>query len=430
MTSVSKSLNRQWSAIGLLTIVGVLNIVDRFLPAVLAQPIKEDLALSDTALGLINGFGFLLIYALVGIPIARLSDRGRYGLVIGVCVGAWSAMTALGGLAQAGWQLALTRMGVAAGEAGSTPAAHAYISRNFPPDRRAAPLALLTLSVPIASVIGLMAGGLIGDILGWRQTFFLMGSVGLILCPLVILTLGRRDVPAEPVQPQGQLQSGSTSLFAKTSFNLILAGSAFIAVGGYALTSFAPAFLMRQHGLTLTEVGVFYGPVAGGLAAVGLCLTGWLADRMSNRDPRWLLRVVALMILALLPFSSLAFFLEGMWPTIIFVALANVVSTAYMAPVVSALQRLAAPNLRATASALMLFFSAVAGGVGPLAAGAISDGLTPTLGAGALAYALLLVPVAHAIAALLYWASTATFRGDMDPTEGRHPLDTGLGVAR
>src|SRR5262249_37944948 len=152
---------RRWAAVVLLTLVAILNYVDRFLPSVLAEPIKHDLALSDTAIGLINGFGFLVIYAVLGIPIARLADRGRQGVVIAACLGVWSAMTMLGGVALSGWQLALTRMGVAVGEAGSTPAAHAFIARSFPPARRAAPLAVLTLSAPLATMLALIAGGLV-----------------------------------------------------------------------------------------------------------------------------------------------------------------------------------------------------------------------------------------------------------------------------
>ena len=131
---------RAWAAVILLALVGTLNYADRFLPAVLAEPIKEDLALSDTAIGVINGFGFLVVYAVLGIAIARIADRGAFGLVISSCLALWGAMTMLGGAVQSGFQLALTRVGVAVGEAGSTPAAHAYVARNFPPERRAAPL--------------------------------------------------------------------------------------------------------------------------------------------------------------------------------------------------------------------------------------------------------------------------------------------------
>ncbi|PRC47926.1 MFS transporter, partial [Mycobacterium sp. ITM-2017-0098] len=91
---------RAWTGVSVLAVVGTLNYADRFLPAVLAEPIREELALSDTAIGVINGFGFLAVYALIGIPIARISDRGAYGLVISGCLALWGVMTMLGGAVQ------------------------------------------------------------------------------------------------------------------------------------------------------------------------------------------------------------------------------------------------------------------------------------------------------------------------------------------
>lgn len=415
---ISASPIRTWGAVALLTAVAVLNIVDRFLPAVLAQPIKTDLMLSDTALGLINGFGFLIVYAVVGIPIARLSDRGRYGVMISGCVALWSAMTLLGGFAQAGWQLAATRMGVAVGEAGSTPAAHAFISRSFAPDRRGAPLALLTLSVPIAGIIGLAGGGLLGEAIGWRMTFVVMGIAGFVLAPLVYLLLGRRASPAAPeaAAPVGKAPTSLRSvgdLLRKPAYVLILAGCACIGIGGYSLSTFAPAYLMRVHGFSLGQVGVDYGVTAGLMGIASLLLTGWLADRLSSRDPRWLLRVVVIMILGLLPFSIAAFLVPDRWTAVIFIGLSNTIATAYMVPVVAAIQRLTPPDLRATASAVMLFCTSLIGGAGPLLTGLVSDALTPGLGAAALGHALLIVPLMHMLAAGFYFAASRRFQADM-----------------
>ena len=170
-----------------------MNYVDRFLPAVLTEPIKADLSLSDTAIGVINGFGFLVVYAVIGIPIARLSDRGAFGAVISACLALWGTMTMLGGAVQSGFQLALTRVGVAVGEAGSTPAAHAYVARNFEPERRAAPLAVITMAIPLASAASLIGGGLLAQSLGWRTAFVVVGALSVLFVPAVLLVLGRRQ---------------------------------------------------------------------------------------------------------------------------------------------------------------------------------------------------------------------------------------------
>ncbi len=412
---------RAWGAVALLTLVGTVNLADRFLPSVLAEPIKHELLLSDTALGLINGFGFLLVYAVLGIPIARLSDRGAYGRVISACLALWSVMTMLGGLAQTGLLLGLTRMGVALGEAGSAPAAHAYISRNFRPERRAAPLSVLTLSVPFASTVGLMGAGLLGQALGWRATFIAMGAVSLLLAPLVLVVLGGRPPAASDMKAPSASRGATLSLLKKRSFLTILAGSAFVAIAGYTLTAFVPAFLMRSHGLAVGQVGVQYGIVSGIEGIAGLLITGYAADRLSARDPRWLLWVLAAMIGLLIPFGVIGLLSPNRWVAIGGVGLANMVGTAYMVPVVVAIQRLAPVDLRATASAILLFFSALFGGLGPFLVGVISDALQAELGPAALGRALLLAPVAQVLAALLYLAAASSFRRDMVPDDGRQP---------
>ncbi len=150
--------------------------------------------MSDTAIGVINGFGFLVVYAVLGIAIARFADRGAFGLVISTCLTLWGAMTMLGGAVHSGFQLALTRVGVAVGEAGSTPAAHAYVARNFAPERRAAPLAVITLAIPLASAASLIGGGLLAQSLGWRTAFVVMGAISVLFAPLVLVVLGRRQV--------------------------------------------------------------------------------------------------------------------------------------------------------------------------------------------------------------------------------------------
>jgi MFS family permease len=196
---------RAWAAVIVLAVVGTLNYVDRFLPAVLAEPIKNELALSDTAIGVINGFGFLLVYAVVGIVIARISDRGAFGLVVTGSLTLWGAMTMIGGAVTSGFQLALTRIGVAVGEAGSTPAAHAYVANNFAPERRAAPLAVITLSIPLASAASLLGGGLLAESLGWRTAFVIMGAFSVAFAPVVLCVVGARQrIAATPTAPAAE----------------------------------------------------------------------------------------------------------------------------------------------------------------------------------------------------------------------------------
>lgn len=405
---------RAWAAVAVLALVGTLNYVDRFLPGVLAEPIKNDLALSDTAIGVINGFGFLIVYAVVGIVIARFADRGMFGAVIAGCLTLWGSMTMLGGAVQSGLQLALTRVGVAVGEAGSTPAAHAYVARNFIPEKRSAPLAVITMSIPVASAASLLGGGLLAQSMGWRVAFVVMGGISVLLAPLVLWVVGiRQKLPA--VTPRDQAATPNWwDLLRKPSFLAMVGGTALVSAAGYSLTTFAPAFLMRTRGMSIGEVGVEYGLATGLLGVLGLIVVGRIADRLANRDPRWLLWIVVILIATLLPASVLAFVVADRTACVWLLALAYVIGTAYLAPSIAAIQRLVLPEQRATASAIFLFFNATLGAVGPFLTGVISDALTADLGPQALGRALLiLVPSMQLVAVGCYALAAQRYRRDI-----------------
>ncbi|AKS34021.1 spinster family MFS transporter [Mycolicibacterium goodii] len=404
---------RAWAAVAVLALIGTLNYVDRFLPAVLAEPIKHDLELSDTAIGVINGFGFLIVYAVMGIAVARVADRGAFGAVVAGCLTMWGTMTMLGGAVQSGFQLALTRVGVAVGEAGSTPAAHAYVARNFVPQRRSAPLAVITIAIPLASTASLLGGGLLAQSLGWRTAFVIMGAVSVALAPLVLLVVGvRQPLPALPAVHSGA--AAWWSLLGKPSFLVVVAGTAFLSAAGYSLTTFAPAFLMRTRGMSLGEVGVEYGVATGVIGVLGLLIVGRLADRLAERDARWLLWIVVALTLVLVPASVLAFVVANQTLCVLFLALSYAIGTSYLAPSIAAIQRLVLPEQRATASAVFLFFNAVFGSVGPFVVGMLSDSLTDDLGSQALGRALLLLVAAmQLLGALCYWAASWRYRRDV-----------------
>ncbi|WP_396917672.1 spinster family MFS transporter [Mycolicibacterium sp.] len=406
------SPRRAWAAVAVLALVGTLNYVDRFLPAVLAEPIKHDLELSDTAIGVINGFGFLIVYAVLGIVIARVADRGAFGAVISGCLTLWGAMTMLGGAVQSGFQLALTRVGVAVGEAGSTPAAHAYVARNFLPERRAAPLAVITFAIPLASTASLIGGGLLAENLGWRTAFVIIGGVSVAVAPLVWLVVGaRQTLPAVDVRTT---TVNWWDLLRKPSFLAMVGGTALISAAGYSLTTFSPAFLMRTRGMSLREVGFEYGLATGLFGVLGLLIVGRLADHLAERDARWLLWIVVALTAVLLPASVLAFVVADRLPAVGFLAMSYVIGTAYLAPSIAAIQRLVLPEQRATASAIFLFFNAIFGSVGPFVTGLISDTLTPDLGSQALGRALLmLVPTLQLLAMGCYLAAARWYRRDI-----------------
>ncbi|WP_179469738.1 spinster family MFS transporter [Mycolicibacterium vinylchloridicum] len=393
---------RAWSAVLLLTGVGVLNYADRFLPAILAEPIKAELHLSDTAIGVINGFGFLIVYAVVGIPIARISDKGAFGLVIAGCLTLWGAMTMLGGVVQSGYQLAATRVGVAIGEAGSNPAAHAYVARNFAPERRAAPLAVTTLAIPISSAAGLLAGGMLAEYLGWRAAFAILGGLSVAAAPLLLAVLGPRQAMPPTPAPARAVVIKWWELLRIPNYVAIVAGVACISIAGYSLSTFAPAYLMRVRDMSLSEVGVQYGIASGAIGVLGLLVVGRLADILSNKDRRWLLWLVIAIIAVALPFSILAFIVTQAGLAVFFIAMSYIVGAAYMAPSVAAIQLLVPTELRATASAIFLSAAAIIGASGPFVTGLISDTLRDDIGVASLGRALIIVPVAQVLAGICF----------------------------
>jgi hypothetical protein len=203
-----------------------------------------------------------------------------------------------------------------------------------------------------------------------------VGLTGMALAPITYLMLRRGRPTAVDASSDSARWRDFALLLRKRSALCTVLGAAMIATASYSLNAFGAAFFMRVHKLPVGEVGMWLGWSAGILGMVVLMASGALADRLSQRDPRWLLRVVAVLQIA----------------AIVCFALASACMNSYVAPTVAALYRLVLPEMRARTSAVLLFATAVVGGAGPFLVGLLSDGLLPTLGEDSLRYALMLVP--------------------------------------
>jgi len=116
------TVTRDWTprsvyALGLLTLIYAFNYLDRSILSLVLPQIKAEMHLSDTTLGLVSGFAFVLFYSLLGVPIARLADRSSRRNILGAGLIFWSLMTSLTGFVVNVWQLAATRFLMGAGEA-------------------------------------------------------------------------------------------------------------------------------------------------------------------------------------------------------------------------------------------------------------------------------------------------------------------------
>ncbi len=163
--------------------------VDRNIVGILMQPIKMELGLSDTQLGFLSGFAFALFYATLGIPIALWADRGNRRNIIAYAITIWSGMTTVCGLAGNFAQLALARVGVGIGEAGSSPPSHAIIADLYKPDERSSAMAVYSLGAYFGVMIGFLVGAYVSVHWGWRSAFFVVGLPGLLISALVRFTL-------------------------------------------------------------------------------------------------------------------------------------------------------------------------------------------------------------------------------------------------
>ena len=285
----------------ILLIVYIFNFLDRQIVNILAEPIKADLGLSDTQLGLLAGPAFAVFYALLGIPIARYADKDGTNRVrlIALALTIWSAMTAVCGLAQNFVQLLLARIGVGVGEAGCTPAAHSLISDSVAPEKRSSAIAFYGLGVPIGSLLGLILGGIVNDLYGWRIALMLVGAPGMLLA-LVVLFVMREPRHHRPVETtataapaQLPARQAMREIFSSRAFLYILIAASVTAFLGYGKALWTISFFIRSHGLSTTEAGLSMAVVLGLAGVFGTWLGGKCADLFGKRDKRHILTLPA-----------------------------------------------------------------------------------------------------------------------------------------
>jgi predicted MFS family arabinose efflux permease len=403
---------RAHGMLALLTLVYALNFVDRQILAILLDPIRADLGASDAEMGLLTGTAFALFYTLAGVPIARLADRGSRRTILAAGLALWSALTALSGLARSFAELAALRAGVGIGEASCVPASHALIADAYPPRRRATALAIFSSGIYLGSFAAYGAGGWLEARIGWRNTLIAVGLPGLALAVAVrALGLERRDARDAPArEPGGDVLR---RVIASRAFVHVALGSGVKSIAGYALLTFAPAFLERVHGMPRSEAGASLGAIIGLGGAAGTFLGGWCADRLAHRDERWRMWLAALATLAALPFVYVFLFAADATVALAAYFPASILAAVYLAPAFALPQALARSGERATAAAVLLLAINLIGlGIGPPLAGWISDALAPPLGADSIRWALAVVALSHVWGALHMFRASRAFDRD------------------
>jgi predicted MFS family arabinose efflux permease len=283
---------RRYYVLGILTVVYALNFLDRTIFNVLIEPIKKEFALSDTAMGLLAGFGFVLFYSLLGIPIARVADRLNRRNIIALAFAFWSAMTFLCGVASSVTSLALARIGVGIGESAGTPASQSLVADLFNKNERPRALGIYAVGV----FLGYFIGGWVNQHYGWRMAFVAAGLPGIALAAILWLTVTepKRGAMAENFVPE---PIGPTLRFLATqpSFVIVLVGFCLTTYTNYATAAWIPPFLSRVHHLSSVEIGTYAGTFKGLCGIAGTLVGGLVVARISRRDDRWKLWAPAIM---------------------------------------------------------------------------------------------------------------------------------------
>ena len=407
----------------ILLIVYIFNFLDRQIVNILAEPIKADLGLSDTQLGLLAGPAFAVFYALLGIPIARYADKEGTNRVhlISLALAIWSAMTAVCGLAQNFVQLLFARIGVGVGEAGCTPAAHSLISDSVPPEKRSSAIAFYGLGVPIGSLLGLIIGGVVNDLYGWRVALMMVGAPGLLLALVVLFVMreprhSRTAEAAATAAAAIPLSTGEAmrEIFASRAFIYILIASSVVAFLGYGKALWTISFFIRSHGLSTTEAGLSMAVVLGLAGVLGTWLGGKMADKFGARDKRHILTFPAVGMAVAAPILFLGYFMEDWRVAVALLVIPTILNSAYYGPAYGCVQGLVRPQARAVAASVMLFGQNLIGlGFGPFLFGVLSDALQPLAGQESVRWVLYGAAWLGLIPAFFFWRASLRLQAEL-----------------
>lgn len=363
------------------------SFVDRAILNILAEPIKRDLLLSDTQLGVLGGIAFAALYAVLGIPVARLAERRSRLPIITIALTIWSIMTMLCAAATNFWQLAAARAGVGIGEAACTPCAHSMIGDSFPPERRATAISIYSLGIPVGTLLGILGGAWVAEIWSWQAAFVAVGAPGLALAAIAALTLkepvrGSFDPPAQGAPPS--LKAVLEHLWRRRAFRHLLAGVTLSTMISAGTSAFGAPYLLRSNfGVGLSQVALVMAVLVGCASFLGTLSGGPLSDRLARRDTRLMLRVPSFAYFVAAPMLALAYVSNSLWLFLALSIVGQLAAMIYIGPTFGVLHNMVEPRMRATAVAIVFMLTALIGiGLGPVLIGSLSDAAAASLFAG------------------------------------------------
>ena len=415
---------RAWITLVVLCGVYVLNFLDRSLLAILAKPIQDTLHISDGQLGLIGGLYFAFFYCFIAIPIGWLADKTNRVNVLSAACAIWSVATAFCGLAMSYPQLVVSRMLVGVGEAGGVPPSYALITDFFPPGRRGKAFGIYNLGPPIGAALGVAFGASIAAAFNWRAAFVVLGGAGVLAAIAVRLIVreparGALDQapPAAAVAARTGFYETVAMFFSRPALVLAALGSGATQMVTYGLGNFTSLFLMREKGMTLDQIAIWYALVLGVAMSGGMLASGQVVDRLTRRTKTAYATAPAASLVLAIPLY-LGFVWAPSWPlAMVFLTGPMFLNYFYLSSSIALVQEEVRPDQRVMAGALLLLVMNFIGlGLGPAFVGAVSDFFHAAHPEHSLQIALYCLTPFYVIAILIFLALARVLRSDSRTT--------------
>lgn len=402
-----------------LSLVCLLNYYDRSLINILIEPIKRDMQLSDSQIGVLTGLAFGLVYSLSAVPVARLADRYGRVRILACSLTLWSAMTGLCGMARSYPVLVAARFGVGLGEAGGLPATHAIVSEHFSKTHRSSALSIIAVMSGLGIAAGSALGGWIASHWGWRHAFIIGAVPGLVLAVLLILLV--RDHRQGRATSQSVAATGFwtalMTLMRRRAYLWLCIGYALGSVGSYAFQVWGQAYIMRRFDLDVAQVGASFSLVYGAAMIFGLIVGGAIGARLTKRDTRWTLWLMAICFGSALPLTAAVLHAPTYPAALVLLFVQTSFYILHTGPCYALVQSLSGSSLRSTGAACFMMVANLAGlGLGPTVTGWLSD----RLGGGsatALAQSILIVSLTFLLAAAAFLIGTRTVMRDIEEAD-------------
>ncbi|KCZ87916.1 spinster family MFS transporter [Hyphomonas johnsonii] len=411
----------------LLMLVTMINFIDRQLIAILSPSIQADLGLTDWQMGAVKGIFFALLYAFLGIPIARLADRTNRTAIVASAIAGWSVFTMLCGATQNFMQLAMARVGVSIGEAGGTAPAHSILSDYFPKEQRGFALSVVNIGVPLGIGFSFLGGGWLVTTFDWRTTCVIMGIPGLLVALLVAITVreperGRLDLepptgrsPRKPSSDLSEILKTARHMLAIPTFRAFAIAGAIAAMASYAKSTWIVDFFTRAH----ADVPPMYVFTALGLTqavanTAGIFLSGYLVDRLSKRTRAVYAWVPAICLGILFPLWGLCLWVDSFWVAIALQVPICFFGSTFLGPSFALAQTLSPVAVRSVTAALFLLIINLVGmGLGPTFVGFLSSGLMAQFGPDySLRIALSALLAGYLVASVIYMRASEGIDAD------------------